>query len=85
MPKHSLETAGTLALPGSFALSHPPHFLSAVLWLRLDAVSAFRGIQRAVVAQRKALLGLSRGNAVLTELGRQFLHAASTMASRAFS
>ena len=80
-----MEAAGTLALPGSFALSDPPHCLSAVLSLRLDAVSAFRELQRAVDVQRKAVLGLFWGSAILRELGRQFLHTASTMASCAFS
>lgn len=52
-----VETAGTVALPGSFALSDPPPFHSAVFWLRINAVSAFRESQRAADVERKAILG----------------------------
>lgn len=56
----AVETARQLALPGSFALSDPPHFLSAVFWLRLDAVSAFRDIQSIAYVEKSYAGGYPR-------------------------
>lgn len=75
-----METAGTLSLLSPLALSDPFHFLSAVFWLRINVVNAFRITQRAANVQRKDILGV----AILAELGSQFLHTASTMASWVF-
>lgn len=52
-----VETTGTLALPGSFAHSDPPHFPSAVFRLWINAVSAFRESQRAADVERKVVPG----------------------------
>lgn len=52
-----METAGTPSLLSLFALSDPLHFLSAVFWLRVNVVNAFRKTQRAVNVQRKDILG----------------------------
>lgn len=86
-PKFSPDSGNCTGIvsPGPFALPDPLDFVSVVFCWGLDAVSAFREIQRVLLAQRKAVQGLFQGNTILKELPRQFLPAKSTMVSWVFS